>query len=110
MIVNITNHSGNFGNYYYSCYTTTNTEIFTGIPTQSTNVNLDGLILSANVNSSETDVQITLQGIDLTSLNGEVLFAVWSESGGQDDLIWYETDKNNASNYLLNLKIMIYIL
>ena len=106
VIVNITNHSGNFGNYYYSCYTTTNTEIFTGIPTQSTNVNLDGLILSANVNSSETDVQITLQGIDLTSLNGEVLFAVWSESGGQDDLIWYETDKNNASNYLLNLKII----
>ncbi|OUP73975.1 hypothetical protein B5F09_10915, partial [Erysipelatoclostridium sp. An173] len=102
--VNISNHSGNFGNYYYSCYTTTNTGIFTGCNNKSVMIEISGLDLAVNVNESETSANVTLSGINLDALNGSVRFAIWSEENGQDDLIWYDTNRL-ANNYVINFDI-----
>ena len=102
--VNINNHSGNFGKYYYSCYTTTNTGIFTGCVDKSDMIEISGLNLAVNINESETSANVTLGGINLDALNGSVRFAIWSEENGQDDLIWYDTNRL-ANNYVINFDI-----
>ena len=102
--VNISNHSGNFGKYQYSCYTTTNTGIFTGSVNKSVMVEISGLNLVANVNEHETSANVMLSGVNFDALNGIVRFAIWSDENGQDDLIWYDADRL-ANNYVINFDI-----
>src|SRR5699024_704435 len=54
-----------------------------------TNVSKDGYTVTCKVTD---DSQVT-----------SVLMPTWSENGGQDDLIWYETTKN-AERYTINVK------
>ena len=67
-------------------------------------IEISGLNLAVNVNESETSANVTLSGINLDALNGSVRFAIWSEENGQDDLIWYDTNRL-ANNYVINFDI-----
>ncbi len=40
---------------------------------------------------------VTLQQADLLGIQKEVRFGVWSQTGGQDDLIWYKATENQGS-------------
>ncbi|OUP67668.1 hypothetical protein B5F09_14670, partial [Erysipelatoclostridium sp. An173] len=103
--VNINNHSGNFGNYYYSCYTTTNTEIFTGIKDEIKNIELDSGALGAATNQKETQIQIKLEELNLDGIKGQVKFAIWSVEKEQDDLEWANANKQEDGTYVYNADI-----
>ena len=40
---------------------------------------------------------VTLQQADLLGLQKEVRFGVWSQAGGQDDLVWYKASEKDGS-------------
>ena len=103
--VNINNHSGNFGKYYYSCYTTTNTEIFTGIKDEIKNIELDSGALGAATNQKETQIQIKLEELNLDGIKGQVKFAIWSAEKEQDDLEWANANKQEDGTYVYTADI-----
>lgn len=60
--------------------------------------------MSFKINSSETVCTAQLSGFSLPAGAKSVKVAVWSESGGQDDLRWYDM-KRSGSSYEYNINI-----
>lgn len=103
--VNVKDHKYSDGNYNIHAYITdiTGTQYFAG--STSCNMALEKGSLQVN-KISDTQYSIVLSGLVIPGGTSEVLFPVWSENGGQDDLIWYsaKTDREGNYTYTLNLR------
>lgn len=64
-----------------------------------------GIEISANGNSTETTYTLTARNVVSPGGVKNVRFAVWSQAGGQDDLIWYTATKNAGGDYVANVPI-----
>ena len=81
--MDVKKHSYHFGNYKMSVYATMGNGIFTGVCAGSQTINPDNYLYSKYVSASQREVW-------LLGANAEqVQFPTWSETNGQDDIVWY---------------------
>ena len=82
-IMNVKNHAYHFGNYKINVYATMGNGIFSGVGGTSQMINAENYIYNRYI--SATQREVCLLGAD----GEQVLFPTWSETNGQDDIVWY---------------------
>lgn len=55
--------------------------------------------------TKETNYSLTVEGVVVPAKEKNVLVAVWSENGGQDDLAWYTASAIGNGSYVANIAI-----
>ena len=99
--VNIANHQYHTGEYQIHAYATDRRNITNFIGSTTTNVLPAGTKIYGN--SEQSIFTATASGVSQTA--EKVLFPVWTEASGQDDLIWYEGQKINADTWTCQIPI-----
>ena len=82
--VNVSNHAHHFGTYKIHVYITMGNGIQTF--SDSTSTTITALNYIYNVSISSTQREVGIMGATAT----RVQFPTWSDTNGQDDIIWYE--------------------
>lgn len=102
---NISRHKNNMGIYQYGIYVTDGNGIRTGVASGILDLSLEAGNLSAVESISDGLYYRTeLNGAHFCGQDEKVLFAVWSEQGGQDDLVWYEAVQEGET-YMVTIPI-----
>ena len=72
-----------------------------------TSVNVPGMT-AGNVTASEVangEFTVTVKDINAPSGISKILVPVWSENNGQDDLVWYEAQRQYDGSYKVSIKL-----
>jgi len=94
--VNISKHKYNYATYKIHVYITDGNGIFKICGATSQELTVPVATITASGNSSQKTYTLEASNVALASDVKSVDFAVWSESDGQDDLIWYSGSKNSS--------------
>lgn len=101
--VYFSNHWNQLGQYNIHCYATAKNGV-----TNCTTVNTYNFAMSYGTTSAtipDSELYVNCEQSNTRILNSyTVKFAVWSEAGGQNDLVWY-TAKYQDGNYVLSAPI-----
>ena len=102
--VDIKNHKYTDGLYHAHVYIEdiTGNQYFAGSTEGSLSVE-KGSLLVKPINDKK--YAITLSGLQIPGGISEVLFPVWSENGGQDDLKWYSAKKDESGAFVYDLDL-----
>ena len=102
--VKTADHSGT-GKYYVHCYArwqngsmsfVGNTEFTVSQEAGGTSES-KGTFAKTTVSGDGMTYHVTLKGVKLSGEITKMQFAVWSQAGGQDDLIWYAASGSNGT-------------
>ncbi len=93
---NLANHNYNYGNYIIHVYATDAIGVRACATTAKATISQPKAVITAVGNTLQTQYTLKASSVGMAGGVKKVEFAVWSESGGQDDLIWY-TGKNAGS-------------
>lgn len=93
--VNISNHKCNSGTYYLHAYAVMGNQIESYAAGTSCKMELKHYIYVLN---NQEKAKRTV-GICNPSSTNNIRFAVWSETGGQDDLVWYPASQTATGNW-----------
>lgn len=104
--VNILNHGGNIGKYTIHAYIVDDRNISKCVKQASYTVERPTYNLKATATDS-TAVKFNITAENLPTSNVKlVTYAVWSKSGGQDDLKWYDaTNKSGTATWQTTVDI-----
>lgn len=94
--VSISRHKFNLGKYQINVYVTMGNGIFTGAGSGTCEFNPENFLCVIN------DVGKGKRRAVLKNASGsasKVQFPVWSETNGQDDLVWYNATKNSSGDW-----------
>lgn len=58
-----------------------------------------------DMDGTESTYRVSLEGLNVPAKEKGILFAVWGENSGQNDLKWYHALKNSDGNYYYDIKI-----
>ena len=104
--VPLTNHSDQAGLYHVHVYGVEANEQLTGLYPLTTSVQQKDLASSqpkitiTPISSQEFDIQLKLfEDVD------EIVFPIWSEENGQDDLVWYPAKKIAPGHFQLRFQV-----
>lgn len=103
--VNLKNHDYNYGKYTVATGMTAGNGIYQFTGAVSVQVNLPSASVRAVLSSDEKTSSITAENVALAGGVQGVYFAVWSEAGGQDDLIWYQAAKTREGTWKTDISI-----
>ena len=104
--VNISNHQYNYGNYYVDVYgyAKNNTSQFlTGTRVE---MKQPTAVIKVSGNEQQTIFNMSASNVGNSGGVKEVRVAVWSETDGQDDLMWYTAEKNSTGTWSANIPIV----
>lgn len=99
--INTSNHNSETGQYEIHCYgvdqASTSYQFLGSTSAKVTYSPATAESITATVTENVAAVKIS----DLTTPNGvsKILVASWSDSGGQDDLVWYTASKQSDGSY-----------
>lgn len=65
-------------------------------------LNPEDAIFETKLNKNQTTANVTIEGIEKAD---GVALAVWSEDKGQDDLVWYEMDKDSKGVFNVEIPV-----
>lgn len=98
VVIDLKNHNFNYGTYQIHGYAQCVNGVENFLGAISTNVKASIAKLRAtDVTGEQKNFEISISDLGVYSSATSVKYAVWSEKNGQDDLLWYETTKNNGS-------------
>jgi hypothetical protein len=100
--VDISEHKDTLGVYQVHVYASKTNGLQAGVMTGTFSVNqIDrpDPVVSVTGNSTEEKYEILASQYSMPAYGKDILVAVWSEEGGQDDLIWSEMEKKSGSEY-----------
>ena len=98
--INITDHDNLIGNYNIHVYLRTKNGVLKTYVTDGLNVLMPNAdILITDKDKTETAYNLKITGTGTVKNVTRVRFAVWSEKNGQDDLVWYEGNKNQEGQW-----------
>lgn len=102
--IDIKNHDYEIGNYSIHVYITdiTGYQYFAGSTSCSLGMTAGSLDIQ-EVTASK--IKVSLTGIHVPGGISQVMFPVWSEKNGQDDLIWYEARKVDDTTYMCEIDL-----
>ena len=97
---NIKNHKYHSGIYWIDVYMTDITGMLTGVEGTQCDMSPDYDNLTAkDIDGSESVYQLNLNNLKVPGGEKSVLFAVWGNAGGQNDLRWYTAENLGKHNY-----------
>ncbi|HIW22213.1 MAG TPA: GBS Bsp-like repeat-containing protein, partial [Candidatus Dorea intestinavium] len=91
--VNPINHGYNEGTYKIDAYVKDGNGFMTCVKSTTANLKKPTVNLGINKSSNEKTVALSLSNTGVYNNVKKVMFAVWSNDKGQDDLIWYDSSK-----------------
>ncbi len=94
---NISGHGYHTGRYHANVYLTDENDIINDAGSAAVNMEMYGGVLSADQTDSDLVYPLTLSEFKFCGSEKSVSFAVWSEEGGQDDLVWYNASLTNGA-------------
>ena len=104
--VSIANHGYAIGAYKINVYLTAGNGIVTGKNLGDLEVSFPKTeICVENIGNRETQYCVEVSNVELTGSVKNVMFAVWSEQGGQDDLVWYTGRRDADGNWEATIDI-----
>ena len=98
-------HKFHTGTYKAHIYLRDDIGVFDAIGTKNIDVRMTAGELTAIPDEAEKNCQIQLKDAYTQGVGGKMMFAVWSNEKGQDDLQWYTAAKNNQT-YSYNVPIV----
>ena len=101
--VSAANHRFHEGTYSVHVYATSGNGI-TGFCATATQVSLPGIALVATPSSDQRNVNIKASGGTLASASS-VSIPVWSDQGGQDDIVWYSAIRQSDGSWAVSVPI-----
>ncbi len=104
--VNIRDHKYTMGKYIAHVYITDTTGYYYFNSGMDYNVNVNkGTMMAKQASNDKRQYMIELKDIVVPGGAAAVRFAVWSATGGQDDMRWYTADRKSAGNYQFKMSI-----
>lgn len=103
--LNIAKHQYNVGTYYIDAYAYDIYGKTHYIGGNSCTFSLPKAQITATGNSTQTVYTIAASGVVVPGGVKNVKYAVWSATGGNDDLIWYTATVNSSGNYVASVPI-----
>ena len=98
--ISIANHNFAIGTYQVYVYVTTKNGLTQGVVAGTQNVSLPDMeIIAEDATGEEMTYKVQATNVGLLGVLRNVMFATWSEQGGQDDLVWYTGHKNADGNW-----------
>lgn len=107
----IANHKYNVGNYNIHVYVSDKNGIKTVVActnvafTYGCDKPVTTDLHQGVVGQEETEYRVTIDHVVVPAGAKKIEFAVWSESGGQDDVRWYTASKNAGGGYQADISI-----
>lgn len=103
--VSLTNHQYNYGTYYADVYVTTGNGIRQGVGRRTTQMDIPKAKITASGNSTQTSFSLTASNVGVVGGVKSLRFAVWSQTGGQDDLVWYTASSSTPGTWSVSMKV-----
>ena len=104
--VSIANHNFAIGTYQVHVYVTAKNGVTQGTIAGTQEVSLPDMeIIAEDTTGKEMTYKVQATNIGLLGVLKNVMFATWSEKGGQDDLVWYTGHKNADGNWETTIDI-----
>ena len=94
--IKASDHKFDEGTYYTHAYLTSGNGINNLVRAGSFKMDIPDVGASANVSSNERTVALSAENVGLFGSATQVRFAVWGETGGQNDLYWYNGTKSSG--------------
>jgi hypothetical protein len=104
--VNIANHGYAFGTYNAHMYAICGNGIEAFMGKTTINLTQPAPSISATLSSAQTVINVSAANIIKAPGVSKVEFAVWGDSGGQNDLIWYQANKVSEGSYSLGVNVI----
>lgn len=101
----IKKHDDNYGTYKVDVYATTGNGIQKCVCGTKVTMNQPAAIVKAVGNSTETKYTVTISNVASTVGTKSMSFAVWSVTGGQDDLKWYTAKNTSQGTWMAEITI-----
>ncbi|MDK2962572.1 MAG: N-acetylmuramoyl-L-alanine amidase, partial [Eubacteriaceae bacterium] len=107
LTIDTANHKGDTGVYNIHCYGVDNNGDYVQLAAKTVEVSSSGSddepdqMTADSVSASLLGKEMTVSIEGLVAPNGikEILVPTWSETGGQDDIVWYKADKLDNDSY-----------
>ncbi|HFI0786282.1 TPA: GBS Bsp-like repeat-containing protein [Streptococcus suis] len=104
--VNISDHKFETGKYNLHLYYKNNngvlqyvTETVVNLPSQK----LSGKVSVSDINAQDGSFSVKITNVGSPKGLNQVLVPIWTESGGQDDIKWYEGRRQTDGSYLVRV-------
>lgn len=101
----IANHNYNYGSYYVDAYVVTGNGITQCMASTRVTMNQPKAIIKAVGNSTETNYTLSVSNAGIAGGIRSLSFAVWSKTGGQDDLKWYTASNSSSGMWVADVSI-----
>ncbi|MCI5874684.1 MAG: GBS Bsp-like repeat-containing protein [Roseburia sp.] len=103
--INLQNHNYNYAEYSVHVYVTSGTQAQTFVGATTVTVNPPQAAVQAILSSDEKTASLSASNVGLAGGVQNVYFAVWSDEGGQDDLMWYQAKQNSGGVWKKDISI-----
>ena len=103
--VDIANHGYAYGNYNVDVYGTAGNGATEFLGGKSVSLTPPKTTLTATANEDESVYAVDIRELRMSGKPQGVKIAVWSETGWQDDLIWYIADATTLAGWRVNIPI-----
>lgn len=95
--VAIKNHKYANGTYQIDTYLSAGNGVYCFVGKTTQKVTLPNITIEAkDKDGKETDYSLEVANVETIGIAQKIQFAVWSESNGQDDLMWYQAQKSTS--------------
>ncbi|HEP1785452.1 TPA: GBS Bsp-like repeat-containing protein [Streptococcus suis] len=104
--INKTQHKNELGKYISHVYLLEQDGSLSGIGATSTvlpELKASGKVSAVNVNQSAGSFEVKISDIVAPKGIAKVLVPIWTESGGQDDIVWHEASRQSDGSYLARI-------
>ncbi|HFU4111108.1 TPA: GBS Bsp-like repeat-containing protein [Streptococcus suis] len=104
--INKTQHKNELGKYISHVYLLEQDGSLSGIGATSTvlpELKASGKVSAVNVNQSAGSFEVKISDIVAPKGIAKVLVPTWTESGGQDDIVWHEASRQSDGSYLARI-------
>lgn len=92
--IDLKNHRNHLGNYITHIYLESQSGEKTVVGSTSFKAELSAGDFITNLQNSGYSMRVKLDNVNTQGVEKSVYFAVWSREDGQDDLVWYEAQKD----------------
>lgn len=103
--VSLVNHKYNYGKYFADAYGYAKNGVSQYLGSTSVEVKRPKVQITAKGNANDTWYAITASNAGIAGSVKAVRAAVWSQKGGQDDLVWYDLSENSDSSWATSFQI-----
>ena len=102
--IDLKDHKNDIGKYNIHVYGTDNAEKMVFLGNTSVDIGTQEMTASSvEATVEDNKIKVTISGIKAPNGIKQILVPVWSDVGGQDDIVWYVAAKQSDGSYTANI-------